>query len=419
MLLSTPVLRIRDFRFLIINKFLLTFGLQMIGVIVGWQIYQLTHDPLSLGLIGFAEAIAFISFALWAGHIADQTEKRFLIIFSECVAFACAAVLWGLTCERNTHTLPIYGVIALSGVARAFLWSSSTSFAELIVPKEIYSTAAAWNSSAWEIASILGPATGGLVYGFWGPKMAYGIATLIVGISLVFALRLGKRHPIRGQRDEKVFESLMTGIRFVFSHQMILAALALDMFAVLFGGVVAVLPIFAEILRVGPAGLGFLRASQSVGAIAMAIVQTRRAPFRNTGRTLLTAVTIFGLCIIAFGLSTNFYLSMALLALAGMADNVSVIIRASILQASTPNHMRGRVSAVNGIFIGSSNEIGMFESGLAAKMMGIVPSVLFGGFMTLVTVAGIMGRFPRLRRLKSVASLGPASEGSDVEMTGI
>jgi len=412
------VLLIRDFRLLIINKFLLTFGVQMIGVIVGWQIYQLTHDPLSLGLIGFAEAVAFITFALWAGHTADRVEKRFLILASEAIALACAVALWALTWKGNTRTLPIYLVIGASGIARAFLWSSSTSFSEMIVPKEIYSSAAAWNSSSWEIASILGPATGGLLYGIWGPKTAYEVATGFVLAALYFAFKLGKRHPVPGQRQEKLFESLSTGIRFVFSHQVILAALALDMFAVLFGGVVAILPIFAEILRMGPVGLGFLRASQSVGAITMALIQTRRPPFWNTGRTLLTAVSLFGICIIAFGLSKNFYLSMILLALGGAADNISVVIRASILQASTPNHMRGRVSAVNGIFIGSSNEIGMFESGVAAKLMGIVPSVVFGGIMTLVTVGVTMWRSPKLRKLKTIASLGATAQGFNIDIEG-
>jgi MFS family permease len=405
---SQDVLKIRDFRLLVLNKFLLTFGAQMITVIVGWQIYQMTHDPLSLGMIGFAEAAAFISFALWAGHLADRTEKRLLILMSEVVAVICSLMLCGLTWQQNTLTLPIYIVIAASGVSRAFLWSASTSFADMIVPKEIYSSAAAWNSSAWEIASILGPAAGGLIYGFWGPLAAYSVAAGFTALALAIAFLLNKRPPVVGHETLKmgVLESLSTGVRFVFSHQAILGALALDMFAVLFGGVVAVLPIFAEILNVGPIGLGLLRASQSLGAITMAIIQIRRPPFRHAGRTLFTVVTIFGGCIIAFGLSRNFYLSMALLALAGLVDNISVIIRASIIQAATPNHMRGRVSAVNGIFIGSSNEIGAFESGVAAKLMGTVPSVIFGGVMTLLTVGFMVWCFPTLRKLKSVQNLG-------------
>jgi MFS family permease len=413
----SEVMRIPDFRCLIVNKFLLTFGLQMIGVIVGWQIYQMTHDPLALGLIGLAEALAFIAFALWAGHVADQSEKRLLIILSEIVALICAVALTGLTVFGNRETIPIYLVIAASGVARAFLWSSSTAYSEMIIPKEIYSSAAAWNSSAWEIASILGPALGGILYGLAGARAAYTTATAIIAVALIYAIRLSPRPPVKTRQRQRVMESLATGIRFVFRHDMILAALALDMFAVLFGGVVAILPIFADILQVGPTGLGFLRAAQSVGAITMAIVQTRRPPFRDPGRTLLLAVAGFGACMIGFAFSKNFYLSMALLALGGMADNISVIIRASILQAATPNEMRGRVSAVNGIFIGSSNEIGAFESGLAAKLMGAAPSVVFGGVMTLITVGVTMWRFPRLRALKSVQTLGSGQEGfnRDVE----
>jgi predicted MFS family arabinose efflux permease len=411
-LFSAAVLKIRDFRLLAQNKFLFTFGSQMVGVIVGWQIYQITHDPLSLGLIGLAEAIAFIAFALWAGHVADRSEKRFLIIGSETLALLCVVALLALTIAGVRATWPFYLTIGFSGMARAFLWSSSTSLSEMIVPREIYSSAAAWNSSAWEIASIIGPATGGILYGLRGPATAYAAATLVVAISLVFAFELNARHPVAELKEESVSKSLRTGIRFVFHHEVILTALALDMFAVLFGGVIAVLPVFAEILRVGPTGLGFLRASQSAGAITMALIQTRRPPFRHTGRTLLGAVSLFGLCMIAFGFSRNYYLSMALLALGGMADNLSVVIRASILQAATPNHMRGRVSAVNGIFIGSSNEIGAFESGLAAKLMGIVPSVAFGGMMTLLTVAVTWWRSPKLRALKTVQELG--TEGFNV-----
>src|SRR5258708_25458922 len=319
---GSAVLRIRDFRLLILNKFLLTFGVQMIGVIVGWQIYQITKDPLSWGLIGFSEAIAFIEFALWAGHTADRTEKRFLILMSEFVTLICALALCGLTWTGHILTLPIYFVIAVSGVSRAFLWSSSTSFVDIIVPEEIYSSAAAWNSSAWEIASILGPASGGLVYGIWGPQTAYTVATVFIAAALYFALKLGKRPPVAQGEAEPIFESLLTGIRFVFKNQVILGALALDMFAVLFGGVVAVLPIFAEILHVGPIGLGLLRASPSAGAITMAVIQMRRPSLHNTGRRLLTAVSVFGVCIIAFGLSRNFNLSMTLLTLAAMRDTL-------------------------------------------------------------------------------------------------
>jgi MFS family permease len=373
---------------------------------VGWQIYQLTRDPLALGLVGLSEALAFISFALWAGHVSDRSEKRRLILRAQGVIFLGALALWVMSCLHNTRILPMYAVIALTGVARTFLWSSNTTYSQMIVPREIYSSAAAWNSSVWEIASILGPAIGGLAYGLWGAPAAYGLALGLIGLSLFFASQLRRLPPVPTELQEPLTRSLTTGLRFVFNHPIVLGAMALDMFAVLFGGVVALLPIFAETLRVGPTGLGLLRAAQSLGAILMAIVQIRRPPFQNTGKTLLAAVALFGICIIAFGLSQNFYLSMALLALAGAADNISVVIRGSIYQAATPDAMRGRVSAVNGIFVGSSNELGAFESGLAAKLIGTVPAVLFGGVMTLLTVAWTTWKFPQLKKLKRVSDLG-------------
>jgi MFS family permease len=413
---GSAVLRIRDFRFLIINKFLLTFGVQMVNVTAGWHIYQLTRDPLSLGLIGLSEAAAFISFALWAGRTADRVEKRRVILRAESMVLLCVFGLWFLAWSESAAVFPIYVLFAVSGIARAFLWTSSASFSQQIVPTAIYSSAAAWNASVYEIACVLGPAAGGLLTGLWGPRYAYGIATLSVAAALVFAFRLNRHPPAPSPEKEDFFQSLSAGLRFVFRHQVLLATMLLDMFAVLFGGVVALLPIFAEMLKVGPVGLGLLRASQSVGAIIMALAQTRRPPFQNTGRTLLYAVSVFGLCIIAFGLSKNFYLSMVLLALAGAADNISVVIRSSILQAATPDHMRGRVSAINGIFIGSSNELGAFESGVAAKLVGTVPAVLFGGIMTLLTVGATMWKFPRLRKLKSVTNIGLEAGGFNTDI---
>jgi MFS family permease len=402
---SKDVLRIPDFRLLIINKFLLTFGVQMVGVIAGWQIYQLTRDPLSLGLIGFSEAIAFIGFALWAGRTADQREKRRVILLGEGAAFLCVLTLWALAWHGNKATLPIYMIFAASGVARAFLWTAVSSYSQQIVPTAIYSSAAAWNSTVYEVACVLGPAAGGLLTGLFGAQCAYGVATLAVGAAMLFAWQLNLHPPAPNPVREGTLESLSAGLRFVLGHQVLLAAMLLDMFAVLFGGVVALLPIFAEMMKVGPVGLGLLRASQSIGAIVSALIQTRRPPFQNAGRILLQAVTVFGLCIIAFGLSRNFYLSMLLLALAGAADNISVVIRAGIIQAVTPNPMRGRVAAINGIFIGSSNELGAFESGIAARLLGTVPAVLFGGCMTLLTVGASAWKFPRLRQLKTVANL--------------
>lgn len=397
-----PVLQIRDFRWLALNKFFFTIGLQMQSVIVAWQVYQMTRDPLALGLIGFFEAAAFISSALWAGHVADRSEKRRMILGSESVLLCGVLALLSLTLAHNRQVWLLYGVIAFSGLARSFLWTSSVAFAEQVVPKTIYSRAAAWNSSAWEIGNIAGPAIGGLLYASLGPSVAYAGVFAALATGFVFAFLLNPRPPALSTEKGSASADFLSGVRFVFSHQIILAALSLDMFAVLFGGAVALLPIFAERMQVGPTGLGLLRAAPSLGAILMATYQTRHPPFRQMGKTLFICVALFGLSMIAFGLSTHFWLSMALLSFSGLVDNVSVVARASILQASTPDPMRGRVSAVNGIFIGSSNEIGAFESGVAAKLIGTVPSVVFGGCMTLLTVAIVAWKAPQLRRLRSL-----------------
>ncbi len=396
--------RIRDFRLLVTNRFLLTFGVQMMGVTVSWQAYQLTHDPLTLGFLGLAEALTYIGSALLAGHTADRLEKRRIILSAQSVLFVSVLGLLLLSWGGNTRMGPVYAVVALTGIARAFLWSASISYAELIVPKEHYRKAAALTSSSWEIGTMLGPAVGGLLYGLAGANLSYLVAASVVAGALATGSRLGKVHPPQSA-DEGLWRSLATGVRFVFGHQVILGALVLDMVAVLFGGVVAILPVFAELLRTGPAGLGLLRAAQSAGALTMALLQSRRPAFLHAGKSLFLAVALFGLCILGFAVSRNFALSFLLLAAAGMADNVSVVIRASILQAATPDRMRGRVAAVNGIFIGSSNELGAFESGLAARLLGATRSVILGGVMTLIAVGTVAWRFPRLRRLGSIASL--------------
>ncbi len=401
--------RLGDFRLLVANRFLLTLGIQMMGLTVGWQVYQLTHDPLSLGLIGLAEALTYIGSALPAGHLADRSEKRRIILAAELALLGCVLWLLWLTVRGNSRLLPVYAAMGLTGIARAFLWSASIPYAELIVPKAEYARAAAWNSSAWEVGAVLGPAAGGLLYGIRGPLIPYLTACALVVLALAVGTRLGPVHPSRGA-ETGLTESLIQGVRFVFSRQVILGALALDMLAVLFGGVVAILPVFADLLRVGPAGLGLLRAAQSIGAITMALIQTRRGAFHRAGRALFFAVTLFGLCIIGFALSTSFVLSLILLAIAGMADNVSVITRSSILQAATPDHMRGRVAAVNGIFIGSSNELGAFESGVTARLLGAVRSVVVGGTLTLLAVGAVAWRFPKLRRLREIATMGTLDE---------
>ena len=399
---SLAVLRIPQYPYFLLSRFTVTLATQMQALIVSWQVYQLTKDPLALGLIGLVEAVVFFSFALHAGHFADRHEKKSIIITTQMAMLACTGTLMLISRAPRVHVIWIYGVIAITGLARSFMWPASFSYSELTVPRAIYSRTAAWLSTTWEVGSVIGPAVGGILYAWKGPMAAYGVVAVIFLAAILSTSRIGPKPPVvRGG----VFEELdfWHGVRFVFSNEIILGALTLDMFAVLFGGPYAILPIFADqILHVGARGLGMLRAAPSLGAVLMAVFQSYRPPLEKVGKTMITAVAIFGIAMIGFALSKNFWLSMALLAFSGMVDNISVVVRHSVLQAFTPDELRGRVSAVNGIFIGSSNEIGAFESGVAAKLIGTVPSVIFGGVMTLVSVAVVAWRAPRLRRLKTL-----------------
>ena len=399
-------LRIADFRRFISARFFLTLAVQMQSVIVGWQIYQLTHDALSLGMIGMAEAIPYISVALFAGHVADRVDRKKIILFSGTIYFLCALGL--LLISTSFHhvlasfgTLPIYFIIFITGLARGFISPSQNALAAQVVPRELFGNASTWNSVIWQIAAVTGPAIGGLVYGFAGVGQAYSIVALFSGLSWVFFYFIKKKPMPEKTKEETIWQSLSTGIKFVFQNQIILSAISLDMFAVFFGGAVSVLPIFADqILHTGAEGLGLLRAAPAVGAIVMSLWQVHNPMFKSAGRNLLICVFGFGVSMIIFALSENFYLTLFILMLSGAFDNVSVIIRATIIQLYTPDEMRGRVSSVNGIFIGSSNELGSFESGVAAKLMGLIPSVIFGGSMTLAVVAGVRSWAPKLRTLK-------------------
>lgn len=399
-------LRFWEFRNFTVARLCITIASQMQAVIVGWQIYEITKDPLSLGLIGLAEAIPSISVLFFSGHITDTRDRKKLVQGSVYLMTFCSLLLLVITSgsldlEDNWKVNAIYGAIFLSGIGRGFSAPSFFAFVSQLVPKEVLPNAITWNTTTWQTGAVTGPAIGGLLYGFAGALNAYFAIMLfwIIAIVLIFPI---KHKPIPEETEEQsLTEKLTAGLKFVFKTKVILGAISLDLFAVLFGGAVALLPIFAgEILNAGPEGLGALRAAPSIGAVAMAVYMTRRPLTKNAGRNLLIGVFGFGICIIVFALSRNFLLSFAALLFSGAFDSVSVVIRATIIQLMTPDNMKGRVSAVNSIFIGSSNEIGAFESGVAAKLLGTVPSVIFGGVMTLLIVTFVTLISPRLRKLK-------------------
>lgn len=400
------VWHISSFRKFITGRFLLTFAIQMQSVIVGWQVYDLTHDPFSLGLIGLSEAIPFLAVALFAGHVADSFNRKSIIAITATVYVVCAFILLYMSyimgdLYKTSGVLPLYLVISFTGLARAFFYPAQSAYMAQIVPRNLYANSSTWNSTVWHIAAVSGPAAGGLIYGFAGIHAAFICVVVFSALSLLFFFSSKSVPlPLRAAK-EGIFTSLSTGIKFVFNNQILLGALALDMFGVLFGGAVALLPVFAsEILHTGPQGLGFLRAAPAFGAVLMALILAYHPPVHRSGVKLLWAVGGFGACIIFFALSGNFFLSLALLALSGMFDNVSVIIRGTILQMYTPDEMRGRVASVNSLFIGSSNELGSFESGLAARIMGLIPSVVFGGGMTVMIVLATARFAPKLRKME-------------------
>jgi MFS family permease len=397
------VLKVADFRLLLLSRTLLTIALQVQGMAVGWQIYELTKNPLALGLIGLAEVLPAITVSLYAGHLADIVDRKTIISMSVLVLFLSIGSLSIISLSHLSLALTcalIYAIIAISGLARGFYAPSVFALVSQIVPRPLFGNAAAWNSSSWQASAIAGPIIGGFLYVKLGAGLTYAVSTLFILIGLFCLLCLKSKTDLSAAPKGTVRESIAEGLRFVFSNQIILGSMALDLFAVLFGGAVALLPIFADsIFHRGPEALGMLRAAPSVGAFLVASLLAFTPVKRKAGVIFLAVVAGFGLCMIGFGLSTSFYLSLALLALSGIFDGISVYVRSTIYQLNTPDDMKGRVAAVNSIFIGSSNEIGEFESGVMAKLMGTVPSVVFGGCMTLLVVLVTAWRAPKLRRL--------------------
>lgn len=340
--------------------------------------------------------------------MADTRDRRRITLAALLVLVICSIALWllsrplvgGIAVLPDQRLHAIYSVIVVSGVARAFLQPARQALSAELVPREMYPNAITWRSGTWQLAAVLGPAIGGALYAFGGTSVAYAVDASLMIVSVLVLLSVRHKAPPHEKSDEKILSSLTSGLRFVVSEPIILGALSLDLFSVLFGGAMALLPVFAaEILHVGPEGLGMLRAAPAAGAVMTSIALTRWPPFDKTGRTLLLAVAGFGACMIGFGLSTSFLLSAFLLWGSGACDMVSVVVRSTLLQVRTPIALMGRVSAVNQIFIGSSNEIGGFESGVTARWFGTANSVVFGGFATLLVVAVVAWRLPTLRRL--------------------
>jgi MFS family permease len=407
---SLAPLRVVNFRWFVTSILTMAMGAQIQGVVVAWQIYEITHDPLSLGMVGLAEAVPFIGLALWAGHVADSLDRRRVALSALGVLFLCALALAvvsrpsiGWAARGPAFRWAIYGVIVICGAARSFLLPARNALSADVVPRAFYASAVAWRTGVWQVAAVTGPALGGLLFAWFGAGPAYATAAALMASALVSVLRIRVSEPLPRPPAGPLATSLREGVRFIFRRRLFLGAMTLDLFAVLFGGAVAILPVFAEqILRVGPQGLGLLRTAPAIGAVAMSVALALRAPPRRSGPTMLWAVASFGVCMIAFAVSRWFWLSLGLLAVSGAADMLSVYVRSTLIQTRVPSAMLGRVSSVNQIFIGSSNEIGAFESGVAARLLGPQPSVMLGGFITVVVVAVTAWWSPELRRLDKV-----------------
>lgn len=401
---ETPAAPLRNaaFRSLMAYRILTILSYQVVAVAVGWQVYRITRDPLMLGLIGLAEVLPYFCVAPFAGYLVDHLPRRKLGM-AACIGLAItAAILAAISATSPTreHLWWMYAAVSLTGAVRAFLGPVYNALFGRVLARADYTRGASLGSIVFQSGLVLGPAIGGAMVAAFGTTTTYATAAaLALGASIAVAtLRVTEPAPIL-QRGP-VFQSIAEGARFVFGHQIMLGALALDMFAVLFGGAISLAPAFIhDVLDRGPEALGILRGAPALGAVGVGIWLARRPIERNAGRILLIAVAGFGLCIIGFGLSEVFWLSAFFLLLSGMCDGVSVVLRSTILQLSTPDAMRGRVSSINGIFIGSSNELGAFYAGSMARLLGLVPAVVLGGCVTLAVVGATALKAPALRRL--------------------
>lgn len=401
-------IRIPEYRHLMLGRFIFIMGLRMMGTLVGWWVYELTNDPFAIGLIGLSEVIPAVSLSLYAGHIIDISEKRKLLLRGVALYFSCALVLLGLSTHYTTTQLSnhwiafsIYVVIFFTGIFRAFTGPAFGTMVASIVPKELLQNATTWNQGTWLTASVTGHASVGFLIAGIGNTGSLAIICILVLLGFGFMYQLKPKPALNEPGGKKTIDSVKEGLTFVFKTKELLGTLTLDLFAVLFGGAVAMIPVFAkDILKVGAIGFGWLNAAADIGSIIIIIILTLSPIHTKHGKKLLLAVGGFGICIIIFALSKNFWLSFAVLLLSGILDGISMVIRGTILQLKTPAHMRGRVMSVNSMFINSSNELGQFESGVAAKLMGVVPSVVFGGCMTVFVVISTWIKAPGLRKME-------------------
>jgi MFS family permease len=400
--------RFRDYRYFAAGNLASVMGRQMVSVAIGWEVYERTHSAAMLGYVGLVMALPTILFVIPAGQIADRVSRKKILLVTQLLTSASSVGLaaWSF---HHASLAWMFTLLFLAGTSRAFSWAARGAFMANLVPAEMLGNAVTWNSSTFQIGSVVGPALGGILIAKIGFPFVYALdaffALSFFALLLPIAYR-PKHEPAASQSWGAVFH----GIIFVFEKKIVLATITLDLFAVLFGGATALLPMFAhDILNCGAVGLGWLRAAPSIGAVVMGVLIAHLPPMRRAGRAMLLAVAAFGLATILFGLSKSFALSMFALALTGAADNVSVIVRHTLVQLLTPDAMRGRVSAVNNVFIGSSNELGAFESGMTAAWFGPVISVVGGGVITVLVVLGVMQLWPQVLKLGTFASIQPES----------
>ncbi|MCC6372182.1 MAG: MFS transporter [Bacteroidia bacterium] len=407
---SLQIFKIQEFRMFVAARFFLTLAIQMQFSTIYLQVYyEHAREELILGLIGLTEAVPFIITSFFSGHYADLLPKRKIILSGIGVLLAGALFLYlnaapQLHLFGNLGIAALFSIVFLFGITRSFLAASMAPFLSQIVPRGLYTHSATWNSTSWHTGAILGPVVAGLIYGYHNALNAQWChlsEVVFFALALFFILRIkNPGAPEIKEGKENILQSMKVGLNFVFKNKMVLSAISLDLFAVLFGGAVALIPSFTDkILHLGPEAYGLLRTAPAVGAVLMSLVMVFYPPSKKAGLALLWSVAAFGLFTILFALSTNYWLAFTMLLLTGAFDNVSVVVRHSILQLMTPDNMRGRVSAINSVFIGSSNEIGAFESGVAARIMTLVPSIIFGGGMTILVVLGINKINPKLKQL--------------------